>query len=362
MPPKKKRKKKTEEEKAAEKSEKQRQKDVIKKQKDEAKERSKWDKIGASFANGKEPLYYIRVIFDESIFDTNKTEILKNVLTNKSTIDWRTKKCYTGDISYTTTDEYIACGLIRFQWRKLKSYNLKKDDYMMDHINKTRDLLPKAILRMTYKRFKQLYEDGGRDAFQDLFDLAIDSTNIEELTIVLEGIKPKVKMNSGRNKIFCHQFCVEELMIKYFLRSQGKIKYTFTKDVKETAEYLGRATRALAENNWRAEDTFLSLIEVKKLKCGKNAKDFSPKDNFQQMLLQIPRIPENAVAKLAEKYKNIMGLYNEFQNYHSDPKKMLAKFQYPGKDARGKQKFIGPVMARKIHQLFCEEDGTTAIS
>jgi hypothetical protein len=84
-----------------------------------------------------------------------------------------------------------------------------------------------------------------------------------------------------------------------------------TKDVKETAEYLGRATRALAENNWRAEDTFLSLIEVKTLKCGKKAKDYSPKDNFQQMLLQIPSILYSffifkALVTLSDQCENFM--------------------------------------------------------
>ena len=68
--------------------------------------------------------------------------------------------------------------------------------------------------------------------------------------------------------------------------THSRIIHTYTRNAEETALYIARTTRALAEHRWRDPPTILSLTKKQKL-TGEIEKNSGPMEWFIKMILHI---------------------------------------------------------------------------
>jgi len=302
------------------------------------------EKFEKQFNNGKESLYYIRVIFDKKALHGKKGQKISDKM---SSTDWRVKLNWQGKISWTETT-YVVPALVRFQWRRLKRFSeLKADDYMEDCDNLEDQLLDTALVRITGRQFCEYVKE---ENLEDHLKSTLQQFKLKKLIVVCEGVKSFAMSKQNNIYKFHHVDEVDRIMHTVLFETHSRIIHTYTRNADETALYISRTTRALAEYRWRNPPTILSLTKTQKLTG--ETKDIGPMEWFIKMILHIDNIGEAKARAIVKKFGSVRKLYDTYSKLtQSEGEKHLKDLVWKRNHA-GKEVRIGPAASKKVYNAF----------
>jgi len=338
-------KQKKEEEKRKKAAERQRKKQEKEWEKQMKKRQKQKEKFEGHFNKGKDSLYYIRVIFDKKALHGKKGQKISDKM---SLTDWRVSTNWQGKISWTETT-YVVPALIRFQWRQLKQFGeLTKDDYMEDYDNLEDQLLDTAVVRITGRQFCEYVRE---DNLEDHLKSALQQFKLKKLIVVCEGVKSFAMSKQNKIHRFYHVDEIDRIMHTLLFETHSRIIHTYTRNAEETALYIARTTRALAEYRWRDPPTILSLTKKQKL-TGEIEKNSGPMEWFIKMILHIDNIGEAKARAIVNEFGSIRKLYDTYSRLtQSEGEKRLKDLVWKRNHA-GKEMRIGPAASKKIYNAF----------
>eukprot|EP01083_Nonionella_stella_P254721 875020_1 len=224
-------------------------------------------------------------------------------------------------------------------------------------LNKRKCIYDKhVIVRLNYTDFKKLW-NGQNKTYSSLDELIAkvkSLENVETINITLENVAQKIaqiqnkRQNDGTDASvpFDNVQQLKDKMMQYYFEDKNT-HFKYTRNQKESAEYVVRAARTLAENRFKKHKVNQLSVSDHNQKGVRGGTTKTEKDIFFSALVTMHNLSEKKALGITAKYPTIGALMREYKRKSaSEGELLLANIRCYGATR------IGPAISKRVYRVF----------